>query len=61
LAYQLFRSVQLHAGWTGIATDGIARSSNMINYTLPSMGINLEKNEQDLFIHGLNIGLTINR
>jgi len=44
-----------------MASDGIARSSNMINYTLPMMGINLDNNRQDLFIHGLNVGITINR
>ncbi len=62
--YQLTRAVFIKAGWTAIWMDGIARGSNIIDYTIsePSvMGINAAENSQDVFMHGLNIGVTVNR
>jgi hypothetical protein len=59
--YQLTRSIALRAGWTGIWMDGIARASNLINYEVPYMGLRTEFNEQDVFVHGPNFGITINR
>jgi hypothetical protein len=60
-SYQVFRSVALKAGWTGTYTDNLARSSSMIYYNVPDMGIEGNNNRQELFMHGLNIGFEINR
>ncbi|MEX2119960.1 MAG: BBP7 family outer membrane beta-barrel protein [Pirellulales bacterium] len=60
-SYQLFSKVSFNVGWTGMFADGIARSSNMIDYTLPSMGILGQHNRQDLIINGINFGIVINR
>lgn len=59
-SYQLFRSVALKVGWTGLYVDGVARSSNMIDYTLPTMGI-VMNNRQEVFINGVNFGIEFNR
>lgn len=60
-SYQLFRSVALTAGWTGLFADSIARSSNMVSYSMPAMGILSAQNEQDIFVNGFNCGIEINR
>ncbi len=59
--YQLTRAVSVRAGWTGLWMDNIARSSNMINYQVPGMGIRSQFNRQDVFVHGWNLGLIVNR
>lgn len=57
----LTEAITLTAGWTGLWMDGIARSSNMIYYSVPQMGILPENNRQDVFMNGLHIGLQVNR
>jgi hypothetical protein len=61
--YQITRAISFHAGWTGFWADNIARANALINYTVPTMGIDLSsnRNKQDLFINGLTIGFDINR
>lgn len=59
--YQIFRNVYATVGWTGIVVGGIARSPNMVSYTLPNMGILNTGNRQVLFIQGINFGFTVNR
>ncbi|HEX7449251.1 MAG TPA: BBP7 family outer membrane beta-barrel protein [Pirellulales bacterium] len=59
--YQIFRNVYATVGWTGIVMGGIARSPNMINYSLPAMGILNTGNRQVLFLEGINFGITVNR
>jgi hypothetical protein len=59
--YQLTRCLQFHAGWTGMWMDGIAQASSMINYTVPSMGINMENNREGVFVNGLTLGFDVNR
>jgi hypothetical protein len=61
LRYQLARSLSLRAGWTGMWFDGIARASNVVRYELPNMGIDASDNRQGLFIHGVTVGVDINR
>lgn len=61
LSYQVWRNINLNAGWTGMYMNGIARPSNMINYTLLDMGILGGRNQQNVFIQGLNFGVEINR
>jgi len=64
LRYQLTRAISFRAGWSGIWMDGIARSSNLVDYSLFEqgvMGILADNNDQDVFIHGLTIGVDVNR
>ncbi len=60
-SYQLTRAVAFRVGWTGFYADGIARPSNMVDYTLHYMGILASENRQDIFINGLNVGVEVNR
>ncbi|MGD0519417.1 MAG: BBP7 family outer membrane beta-barrel protein, partial [Thermoguttaceae bacterium] len=63
--YQITRSVDFRAGWTGLWLNNIARGSEMINYTLDPehtwMGILRDHNRDNVFINGLTIGIDINR
>lgn len=60
--YQITRCVSFHAGWTGFWMDNIARANSVINYTVPSLGIDLAgTNKQNVFVNGLTIGFDINR
>lgn len=59
--YQLFNSVALNVGWTGVFVDGIARGSDVINYSLPSMGINHGGNKELLILNGITLGVQYNR
>ena len=58
---QLTRSVVLKAGWTGLWMDRIARASNIIDYQVPTMGINTSFKQQDIWLNGLNLGIIFNR
>ena len=70
-AYQITNSVSFRAGWTGFWMDGLARSSTLTTYNLfdgsetavkyKVMGIDMDKNRQDIFTHGINVGIEINR
>jgi hypothetical protein len=59
--YELFRTVSIHAGWTGLWAGGICRASDSILYSLPNMGIDTSSNNQSVFINGLTFGVDINR
>jgi hypothetical protein len=62
--YKLTRLIDIRAGWSGLVVDGIARASNLIDYTLTEnriMGVDLKDNRQTVFMHGLNFGVSINR
>jgi hypothetical protein len=58
--YQVWDAVSVNAGYTGTYMGGIMRASNMIEYTLPALTIS-DRNIQSVFMHGLNLGLEINR
>lgn len=60
-SYQFTKALAVKLGWTGMWQDGLARPSDMIIYRLPIMGIRDDKNVQDTFIHGFNLGLELNR
>jgi len=60
-AYQLTRSLSFTCGWNAQFMNAIARPSNMINYTMPALGINSEKNRQDVFMNGMSFGIELNR
>ena len=59
--YQVFRSVSLTAGWTGIFVGGIARSTERTVYSLPNMGLSPTTPRGDVFINGVNVGVVVNR
>ena len=64
--YQITRSISFRAGWTGMWMDGIARASNLVDYTLDGnngayLGILRDQNRQDVFVNGLTIGFDVNR
>jgi hypothetical protein len=64
--YQITRSVSFRAGWTGLWLDNVARSSNMVDYTLNGvtgniMGILRNQNKDNVLLNGLTIGIDINR
>lgn len=61
LSYQAWRSVSFNVGWTGMILGGVARSPNMVDYTLPSAGILVDNNEQEVFIQGVNFGIDVKR
>jgi len=61
LHYQLTRSVLFRVGWTGYWQDGIARASRSVAYEVPHMGIDTTYNRQDIFVHGVNLGIEVNR
>jgi hypothetical protein len=60
---QLTNMISVKAGYTGIFVNNVVRAADMIDYTVPTMGItrNLDGNLQSVFIQGLNIGFELNR
>jgi hypothetical protein len=64
LKYQVTRAVSLKFGWSALWLDGIARSSNMIDYSLSTssiMGIEQAHNRQDILVQGAVFGIEVNR
>ena len=64
LNWQWTKYISIGAGWSGLWMDGIARSSNLINYefgTSSTMGILSENNRQDVFIQGADFRIVVNR
>jgi hypothetical protein len=61
LRYQLTRHINFRAGWSGTWIDNLARAQNLIDYTMPSFGIDMTHNRQNAIINGAVIGLDINR
>ena len=66
--WQVTRYMTLGVGWTGLWLGGIARPSNMVDYSLGSdeneasiMGIMAEHNRQDVFINGVTFRVAFNR
>lgn len=58
--YQITRAISFHAGWTGIWLDNIARGSSTIDYTMPSLGVDMTRRE-NLLMNGLTLGFDVNR
>ncbi len=63
LKYQVTRAIFFKVGWTGMWMDRIARAPNMVSYDDPINGvaINPLRHQEDVFLNGLNIGVTLNR
>lgn len=59
--YQVTRSISFRAGWTALWLDHLARPSGMIDYTLPDFGILRDKNNQNVLMQGVTIGIDVNR
>ena len=60
---QLTNIISVKAGYTGIFVNNVARAADMVDYTVPTMGITrtLEGNLQNVYIQGLNLGIEFNR
>jgi hypothetical protein len=60
---QLTNMIAVKAGWTGIFVNNVVRAADMVDYTLPNMGItrSLDGNMQNVFINGLTLGVEFNR
>lgn len=62
---QITQLVNLRMGYTCMWVDNIARSAEMVDYSIsgtsPAMGINMSKNKGDSLVHGFTIGLEVNR
>ena len=61
LNYQVYRSVAVQAGWTGLLMGGIGRSANAIDWSLPAFGILSSGSKQFVLVEGINVGVIINR
>jgi hypothetical protein len=60
---QLTNIISLKAGYTGLFVNNVVRAADMVDYTMPSMGItrNLQGNLQPVYAQGLNLGIEFNR
>ena len=61
--YDLTRIISFQVGFTALWVNNVARGSEMVDYTLPSLGITTANrgNRDSLYLYGLNIGVSINR
>jgi putative beta barrel porin BBP7 len=63
LQWQWTKAVSFRLSWTGLFIDNVARSADMIDYTLYSnsaMGILRENNRQSVFMNGISGGIMFN-
>jgi hypothetical protein len=60
---QLTNIIALKAGYTGMFINNVVRAADMVDYTVPTMGItrNLDGNLQNIYVQGLNLSIEINR
>lgn len=66
MVLDLTRTISVKAGWNAIYLGGIARGSNMNDYTISDHSVMAVKqvgrsNRQDVLLQGLNVGITVNR
>lgn len=54
--YQVTRSMALKLGYTAMFVDNITRASQVVDYTLPSIGLK-SGGDQDVFINGATFGI----
>ena len=45
----------------GMFMDNIGRASDMVDYTMPALGILTANNKQMVFMQGINVGIELNR
>ena len=60
---QLTNIIAVKAGFTGMFVNNVVRAADMVDYTLPTMGItrNLNGNLQPVWATGLTLGVEFNR
>ena len=60
---QLTNMIAVKAGYTGLFINNVVRAADMVDYTVPSMGItrNLDGNLQSVYAQGLNLSIEFNR
>ncbi len=60
---QLTNMIAVKAGYTGIFINNVVRAADMVNYTVPDMGItrDLQGNLQTVYMQGLNLSIEFNR
>ncbi|MBR6436427.1 MAG: BBP7 family outer membrane beta-barrel protein, partial [Thermoguttaceae bacterium] len=62
---QITQLVNLRMGYTLMYVGNVARSAEMVDYSIGgmtrAMGINMDKNKGDSLVHGFTIGLEVNR
>ena len=60
---QLTNLIAVKAGYTGIFVNNVVRAADMIDYTLPTMGItrNLDGNLQSMYTQGLTLSIEFDR
>ncbi len=60
--YQITSAISARVGWSGIYIDNVARASNIIDYEVPLMGIDMSRNSEDyVFLNGVTFGVDVNR
>jgi hypothetical protein len=59
---QITNLIAFKAGYTGIWVDNVVRAADMVDYTVPSMGITTANNgnRQSVYMGGVNIGVEVN-
>jgi hypothetical protein len=60
---QLTNIIAVKAGYTGIFVNNVVRAADMVDYTVPTMGItrNLNGNLQPVYAQGLTLSIEFNR
>ncbi|QGJ70272.1 Hypothetical protein PBC10988_19670 [Planctomycetales bacterium 10988] len=59
MSYLLTRKIRVRGGWSGTYMAGIARTSNLVEYSVGEMGFNGD-NTQEVFMHGVHMGIEVN-
>jgi hypothetical protein len=59
--FQITRAISATAGYNATYIGGLARPSNMVDYILPNLMLLRENNYDDVFMHGISVGLELNR
>lgn len=59
--YQIFRSLFVNVGYSGLYVQNVARGAEMTDYRLPVLGLLEGNNKSSLFVHGINVGVVYNR
>ncbi len=58
VGYQLTNAISLNAGYTATYIDSITRSSQVVDYYLPYIGLK-QGGEQDIFVNGVDVGVEV--
>lgn len=61
LKYTITRNFAVRVGWDMTWIKGVVRPANIVNYTMPSFGIDPSRNNEIVWMTGVNVGIEINR